>query len=301
MGDDSSVVQAARISYGEGTKTVSDDEMLIRYLMRHRHTTPSEMCELKLHLRVPMDDHRQIVRHRTASINEYSTRYSDVIKMSRKTRPKEWRLQSQNNKQGSQAGDVTWPEGYELRRLEEGSKYGAVYFKGKAILAVDDVDNFTPAIYLSRVQSSVHRSNHKFYEELRLFGIAREQARQNIVISTYTEYYWKIDVHNLFHFLKLRMDSHAQWEIQQYAHTIAGIVQKWLPLSWQAFEEYVLNAITLTMRDQTVMRHLLCGRVDLALEVAKSYGWGKSSRERKEFCKKMAAIGGPNPWSRRWT
>ena len=167
-------------------------------------------------------------------------------------------------------------------------------------MVVDDVATFTPAQFLTRRQAVVHLSNSEFYDALREFGIAREQARQNICISTYTEYYWKIDAHNLMHFLKLRLDEHAQWEIRQYAGVMAEIVMNWLPQTWAAFHDYVLHAVTLTLRDQTVLRHMLNGRVDLALEVAKSYGWGKTSRERKEFVKKLAAIGGPNPWSRRW-
>jgi thymidylate synthase (FAD) len=246
-----------------------------------------------------MDDHRQMIRHRTASVNEYSTRYSDVIKKTRKTRPKHWRLQSQSNKQGSQEGEIVWPEGYEVRQ-EEGEKHGVLMRRGRRIMVIDDVATFTPAQFLTRRQAVVHMSNSEFYDELRAFGIAREQSRQNICISTYTEYYWKIDVHNLLHFLKLRLDAHAQWEIRQYAASIAGVVMNWLPQTWAAFDEYVLQAVTFTLRDQTVLRHMLNGRVDLALDVAKNYGWGKTSRERKEFVKKLAAIGGPNPWSRRW-
>jgi flavin-dependent thymidylate synthase len=228
--------------------------MLIRYLCRHRHTTPSEMCEIKLHFRIPMDDHRQVIRHRTASVNEYSTRYSDVIKKTRRTRPKEWRLQDQQNKQGSQEGDIVWPDGYVVKRAEEGSRHGTLFVHGKPLMIVENVDKFTPAQFLTRKQAVVHMTNGEFYDQLREFGIAREQARQNIVISTYTEYYWCIDAHNLFHFLMLRMDSHAQWEIRQYANAIAKIVEQWLPLSWAAFKDYVLNAVTLTARDLNVLQ-----------------------------------------------
>jgi thymidylate synthase (FAD) len=247
-----------------------------------------------------MDDHRQVIRHRTASVNEYSTRYSEVIKKSRKTRPKEWRLQSLQNKQGSQIGDIVWPEGYEVVRAEPDQNYGVLKIRGKPVMTVENVNTFTPAEFLTRRQAVTHLRCGEFYDMLMEFGIAREQARQNIVISTYTEYYWKVDIHNCLHFLKLRMDSHAQYEIRQYANAIAEIIKQWLPLTWAAFNDYVLKAVTLSTRDPAVMRFMLSGNVQKAIETAKSFGWSKSSRERKEFVRKMAAIGAPNPWSRRW-
>src|SRR4051812_15396175 len=183
MGDDSSVVQAARVSYGAGTKKVSDDRTLIRYLLRHRHTTPFEMAEIKLHVRVPMDCWRQWIRHRTASVNEYSTRYSVAIEASQRTRAGDWRAQSSSNKQGSG----------EHLPLEIGER-------------------------LTIQEKEIQDQARSVYNERLAVGVAREQARKDLPLSTYTEAYWKIDLHNLLHFLELRMASHAQAEIRDYAN-----------------------------------------------------------------------------------
>jgi thymidylate synthase (FAD) len=208
-GDDGSIVQAARISYGEGTKTPSDDRTLIRYLMRHRHTTPFEMCELKLHVRVPMDTWRQWIRHRTASVNEYSTRYSEAIDQTAKTGSGEWRAQSTTNKQGS-----------------------ASFLSGE----IGEI--------LTREEHDLHVHAREVYERRLELGVAREQARKDLPLSTYTEAYWKCDLHNLLHFLALRLDPHAQSEIRAYAEAIATIVEAWVPLTWGAFLDYRLNAVT---------------------------------------------------------
>ena len=217
LGDDSAIVQAARVAYGKGTKTPSDDRTLIRYLMRHRHTTPFEMCMLKLHVRCPMDVWRQWIRHRTAHVNEYSTRYSEAINDMARTPEDKWRAQSITNKQGS--GEFLDEEiGYNLSETER-----------------------------------LHLQDARFMYESRLeLGVAREQARKDLPLSTYTEAYWMIDLHNLFHFLGLRMDSHAQWEIRQYANIIGTeIVAKWVPYAWEAWLEYRHHAIGLskTMAD----------------------------------------------------
>lgn len=208
MGSDESIVQAARVSYGKGTKKVNQDTYLIRYLLRNRHTTPFEMCEIKLHIRVPMDAWRQWIRHRTANVNEYSTRYSEAINARQTTKPSEWRLQSTVNKQGS-----------------------------SEFLSEKDGEYFTKS------ETIFHKQAFEVYKNRIKFGIAREQARKDLPLSTYTEAYWKIDLHNLLHFLSLRMDSHAQKEIRDYA-TIIGdeIVSKWVPLTWGAFQDYVLQA-----------------------------------------------------------
>ena len=174
MGSDEAIVQAARVSYGAGTKKVQQDRGLIRYLMRHRHSTPFEMCEIKFHLRVPMDAWRQWIRHRTANINEYSTRYSIAIDASQTTKPDEWRLQAQSNRQGSE-GFLDKGKGEELSRKE------------------NELQNLARDVYNERLD----------------LGIAREQARKELPLSTYTEAYWNIDLHNLLHFLALRMDEHA--------------------------------------------------------------------------------------------
>jgi thymidylate synthase (FAD) len=226
MGDDGSVVQAARVSYGEGTRRVSDDRQLIRYLLRHAHTTPFEMAELKFVVRVPMDCWRQWIRHRTASVNEYSTRYSLAIDAMQATADDQWRSQAATNRQGS-AGPL--PEA-------EGSRF-------------------------TRAEHDLQHLARKVYEERLEAGIAREQARKDLPLSTYTEAYWKIDLHNLLHFLALRMDAHAQLEIRRYAETIGReIVAPLFPLVWEAFLDYRVEALRLTRLDQEVIRRLAARR-----------------------------------------
>jgi len=219
MGSDESIAQAARVSYGAGTKKVSEDQALINYLMRHRHTTPFEMCEMVFRVRVPMDAWRQWIRHRTASVNEYSTRYSVAIDSAQKTDPKQWRSQATDNKQGS--GDYL--------SEELGTK-------------------------LSEAEAQLQHAARDIYEERVNSGVAREQARKDLPLSTYTEAYWKIDLHNLFHFLGLRMDSHAQYEIRVYANAIAEVVKDAFPMAWQAFENYHLNATYLSGSEQEIVR-----------------------------------------------
>jgi thymidylate synthase (FAD) len=265
MGDDTAIVQAARVSYGEGTKKISEDRGLIRYLMRHRHTTPFEMCEIKLHLRVPMDCWRQWIRHRTASVNEYSTRYSVAVDAAQTTGPNEWRIQATGNRQGS-AGDIK-PD------------IGA---------------------HLSEREAEIHSVCREVYEERLEAGVAREQARKDLPLSTYTEAYWKIDLHNLLHFLELRMDSHAQYEIRQYANIIGHeIVSKWVPLVWEAFLEYRLNALSLSAREIFFLKLLSSkGRLETVnamqdagwLEQREEEGW-KPNREALEFATKLERLG----------
>lgn len=222
MGDDQSVVQAARVSYGEGTRKVSDDRGLIRYLMRHRHSTPFEMAELKLLVRVPMDCWRQWIRHRTANVNEYSTRYSLAIDAAQTTAPDQWRSQAETNRQGSGTA-LDRPVGERLSADER-------QFQARA---------------------------RDLYEERIKTGVAREQARKDLPLSTYTEAYWKIDLHNLLHFLALRMDNHAQFEIRSYATTIGEqIVQPLFPLVWEAFVDYRLEAMFLSRLDREVIARL---------------------------------------------
>jgi thymidylate synthase (FAD) len=223
MGNDEAVVQAARVSYGEGTRKVSDDRGLIRYLMRHRHTTPFEMAEIKLLIRSPMDCWRQWIRHRTANVNEYSTRYSLAIDATQTTRPDEWRTQAASNRQGSGAP------------LEA-----------------------TTGERLTASEAEFQAAARKLYEERIALGVAREQARKDLPLSTYTEAYWKIDLHNLLHFLALRMDAHAQFEIRSYATTIGEqIVQPLFPLVWEAFVDFRLEATYLTRLDRGVIQRLV--------------------------------------------
>lgn len=269
MGSDSSIVQAARVSYGKGTKKVSEDRGLIRYLLRHYHTTPFEMCELKLHVRVPMDCWRQWIRHRTANVNEYSTRYSEAIDASQMTTPTEWRLQSAGNKQGS--GDNLDPT------------VGAVLSAQEA-----DLQKLCRDVYSRRLEA----------------GVAREQARKDLPLSTYTEAYWKIDLHNLFHFLRLRMDTHAQLEIRSYANVIGNeIVSRWCPIAWEAFIDYRLNSVFLSSLDVEIIRavsgdqpaHAISLAVAAGL-LAEDGGISKQSRERGELEAKLESLNLPIPW-----
>ena len=240
MGDDSSIVQAARVSYGAGTKKVSDDRGLIRYLMAHRHSTPFEMVELKFLVRVPMDTWRQWVRHRMANINEYSTRYSEAIDSQQITNKEEWRLQSSSNKQGSSGFVTEWPD-----CLSEEEKTRLTRDYG------------TPGNYLSVIETSHVNGAREIYNERLKYKVAREQARKDLPLSTYTEAYWKIDLHNLLHFLALRMDSHAQLEIRQYANAIGNIVEQLLPLTWEAFKDYRLNSMSLSATELEVIRDIV--------------------------------------------
>jgi thymidylate synthase (FAD) len=269
MGSDASVVQAARVSYGAGTKKTSEDRGLIRYLLRHRHTTPFEMCSLKLHIRVPMDAWRQWIRHRTASVNEYSTRYSVAIQEAQKTAPDQWRFQATDNKQGS--------DGFAADEL------------GQA---------------LSREESDLHTSIRKIYDDRLEQGIAREQARKDLPLCTYTEAYWKMDLHNLLHFLALRMDSHAQKEIRDYATVIGEeIVAKWVPLTWEAFLDYRFNATGLSRIESDLLAAIGGGDQDAALRIAIEAGWlvegkggWKKHREREEFTDKLNQWNLAVPW-----
>lgn len=222
MGDDSAVVQAARVSYGVGTKRVSDDRTLIRYLLRHRHTTPFEMAEIKFLVRVPMDCWRQWIRHRTANVNEYSTRYSEAIDSAQGTPPTAWRTQAEQNRQGS---DVPLS-----------SELGAQLTEAEI-----ELQKQSRSVYVARLQA----------------GVAREQARKDLPLSTYTEAYWKIDLHNLLHFLALRMDSHAQEEIRLYATAIGEqIVKPLFPVVWEAFIDYRFGGSSLSRIELEVIQKL---------------------------------------------
>ncbi len=270
LGDDAAIVQAARVSYGAGTKKVSDDRGLIRYLMRHRHTTPFEMCELKLHVRVPMDAWRQWIRTRTASVNEYSTRYSIAIDAAQRTDPGAWRRQAEENRQGS-AGALDAEAGTQL----------------------------------SRGEAEVQQAARAAYRERLALGVAREQARKDLPLSTYTEAYWKIDLHNLLHFLELRLDPHAQLEIRSYAEIIGReIVARWVPLAWEAFQDYRLGATSLSRIETEIAAALGRGEPRAAEAAAAAAGWLpraadgslKRHREREECEAKLASLGLVAPW-----
>lgn len=271
IGSDESIVQAARVSYGKGTKKVHEDRGLIRYLMRHRHTTPFEMCEIKFHVRVPMDCWRQWIRHRTANVNEYSTRYSIAIDATQTTPPDQWRLQASGNRQGSE-GFLDVEAGREFSRREK------------------ELQDLCRREYEARLQA----------------GIAREQARKDLPLSTYTESYWKTDLHNLIHFLELRMAPNAQYEIRAYANVIGKeILAKWCPITWEAFLDYRLNALTLSALELQVLRALNSDNTQKVLELAEEFGWLarredgtlKRNRERIEFEEKLRSLNLGIPWS----
>jgi thymidylate synthase (FAD) len=271
MGDDAAIVQAARVSYGKGTRRVHEDRALIRYLMRHAHTTPFEMCEIKLHVRVPMDIWRQWIRHRTASVNEYSTRYSEAIDAAERTLPDAWRLQSSDNRQGS-AGRLPVDVGAEL----------------------------------SAEEADLQRRAREVYERRIRAGVAREQARKDLPLSTYTEAYWKIDLHNLLHFLHLRMDIHAQQEIRAYATAIGEeIVARWVPVAWESFLDYRRRSTRLSRAEAAIVAAVASGNLEAAVRLAEDEGWlhrneqgqVKSNLERAEFEEKLAALGLQPPWA----
>jgi len=221
MGDDGAIVQAARVSYGDGTKTPSDDRSLIRYLMRHRHTTPFEMCEIKFHVRLPIFVARQWMRHRMSSYNEVSGRYSVVKDEFYVPEEERYKSQSSENKQGS--SELSPENTLDMHDC------------------LEDTASFC----------------YKNYKRLLRENLARETARIVLPLSTYTEFYWKIDLHNLMHFLQLRIDKHAQYEIRVYAEKIAEIVKLWVPIAWEAFVDYRLETFTISRIEWFVIRSLL--------------------------------------------
>jgi thymidylate synthase (FAD) len=269
MGTDEAVVQAARVSYGRGTKKVSEDRGLIRYLLRHRHTTPFEMCELKLHVRVPMDCWRQWIRHRTANVNEYSTRYSIAIDAAQRTPPGGWRKQATGNRQGSE-GTIDEETGRALSGKE------------------NELQDRCRAVYQERLEA----------------GVSREQARKDLPLSTYTEAYWKIDLHNLLRFLSLRLHESAQQEIREYALVIGHeVVRRWCPIVWEAFLDYQMETMALSRLEIEIVSALAAGDEGKALELAEGFGWLnrdgkrlKPNRERSELEEKLERLGLPLPW-----
>jgi thymidylate synthase (FAD) len=271
MGSDASVVQAARVSYGAGTRKIHEDRGLLRYLMRHHHTTPFEMCEIKFHVRVPMDAWRQWIRHRTASVNEYSTRYSVAIDAAQRTHASGWRKQASGNRQGSE-GFLDPEKGAPLSAREE----------------------------------SLHDLCRSIYEERLQAGVAREQARKDLPLSTYTEAYWKIDLHNLLHFLALRMNDRAQEEIRAYACVMGEeIVSRWCPLTWEAFKDYRLGSLQFSRLEAEVLSALNRGSPEEAFRLARESGWleegpegFKRNRERQEFEEKLEILRIPPPWGK---
>jgi len=235
MGNDTSIVQAARVSYGKGTKKVSQDRSLIRYLLRHKHTSPFEMCVIKLHLKMPIFIARQWVRHRTASVNEYSARYS--VMPDEYYIPEKIEFQSQDNKQG-RSGELDAKESKKI---------------------------------IKQIKEHSHKS-HKFYQNLLDANVARELARSVLPINVYTEFYWQMNLHNLLHFVRLRSHPTAQYEIRVYSDIIQEILKQWVPVVYEAFCDYEINATSVSAHEKKYLNR----KEDMELE-----GFGKT--EEKEF------------------
>lgn len=263
MGDDAAIVQAARVSYGSGTKTVQSDEGLIRYLMRHWHSTPFEMCEIKFHVKLPVFVARQWIRHRTANVNEMSARYSILDNEFYIPAPCDLAAQSSDNKQGR-----------------------------ATVLSATEA-----ATVLDILRDDALRSYRNYEEMMReddeagKLGLARELARMNLPTNIYTQWYWKTDLHNLFHFLRLRADAHAQFEIRAYANVIASIAEAWVPLACRAFYDYRLNAVQFSAAEMTVLREVLlpaCPQGILgAVAKHRMKELGASKREVEDFVAKL--------------
>ncbi|MFL2778072.1 MAG: FAD-dependent thymidylate synthase [Paracoccus marcusii] len=246
MGDDAAICQAARVSYGKGTKSVQNDEGLIRYLMRHWHSTPFEMCEVKFHVKLPVFVARQWIRHRTANVNEYSGRYSILDREFYIPAPEHLAAQSSQNHQGR--GEVL--QGAEAQRVLDLLREDAMrsYDSYEAMLSQEGQQ-----------------------------GLARELARMNLPANIYTQWYWKVDLHNLLHFLRLRADSHAQYEIRAYADIMCDITRDWVPAAFGAFQDYRMHAVNLSAQAADALRRRLAG------EVVTQENAGMGAREWREF------------------
>lgn len=238
MGDDAAIVQAARVSYGKGTKHVSQDKGLINYLMRHWHSTPFEMCEIKLHVKLPIFVARQWIRHRTANVNEYSARYSVLDKEFYIPAPEHMAAQSKVNNQGR--GDVLDPA--------DAAKVIAM-LRADAEQVYDHYEQFIGADNVAPIDGNGPE----------VPGIARELARMNLTLNYYTQWYWKIDLHNLMHFVMLRADPHAQYEIRVYADAILKVMEAWVPLATDAFKEHRMHGVRLSRTSLAVVKRLIAG------------------------------------------
>jgi thymidylate synthase (FAD) len=254
MGDDAAVVQAARVSYGRGTRKVSEDRGLINYLMRHRHTTPFEMCEIKYHVKLPIFVARQWIRHRTANVNEYSARYSILDNEFYIPGPGHLAAQATTNRQGRSEvfEGAAAQKVLELLRADAERAYA-----GYAELLNEDASGAPP--------------------DPTRPGLARELARINLSLGFYTQWYWKTDLHNLMHFLSLRADPHAQYEIRAYAEAMLETLKRWVPMTYAAFLEYRMNAALISATGLAVIRRLLAG------ETVVSEASGLSRREWREL------------------
>ena len=262
MGDDGAIVQAARVSYGKGTKRVSEDRGLINYLMRHRHTTPFEMCEIKYHVKLPIFVARQWIRHRTANVNEYSARYSILDNEFYIPAAEDLGVQSRSNRQGR--GQSL--EGEEARRVLHLLREDAEKVYGDYTEMLNEDDAGAPI-------------------DPERQGLSRELARMNLTLNFYTQWYWKIDLLNLFHFLSLRADDHAQYEIRAYAEVMIETVKRWVPLAADAFAQYRMGGANLSATGLEVVKRLIGGE-DVGQEES-----GLSKREWRELMETLGRQG----------
>jgi thymidylate synthase (FAD) len=262
MGDDAAVVQAARVSYGRGTKKSLEDRGLIRYLMRHWHTTPFEMAAIKFHVKLPIFVARQWIRHRTASVNEYSARYSVLDREFYLPAPEQLAVQATTNRQGR--GDVLGPD--DAARVLD-------------LLRDDASRNYDHYLWMLNEDETGARVDDG------RDGLARELARMNLTLNAYTQWYWKIDLHNLMHFLRLRADAHAQYEIRVYAEAMMGTVEAWVPIAAGAFRDYRLGAVTLSAQMLSIVKRLVAG------EPVAQEGSGLSKREWRELMESLGRGG----------
>ncbi len=333
MGKDDDIVEAARKSYGksfevcpdcDGTtengridleqhgwadcdnkihdKNRKDRRNNIRFMMSHGHTSPFEMVEVKFLVRVPMDCWRQWIRHRTANVNEYSTRYSEAIDSQQTTHPEEWRLQATDNKQGSSGFLTDWPEGWSIKNNDDGDpdvNYEGtcdLRFNGQGFTLTECTSgppNMTPGEHLQIQEQQLQSHARSVYERRLALGVAKEQARKDLPLSTYTEAYWKCDLHNIFNFLRLRMDSHAQYEIRMYANAMAEIVKQLFPVAWEAFEDYVLYAKKFSRMEMECIRGIVNNHQSTYKGTKQDINvWPKpvsmTDREWKEFKAKLS-------------
>ncbi|MDA0703996.1 MAG: FAD-dependent thymidylate synthase [Proteobacteria bacterium] len=259
MGDDDAIVQSARVSYGRGTKRVSEDKGLIRYLMRHRHTTPFEMCEIKFHVKLPIFVARQWIRHRTANVNEYSARYSILDNEFYVPGREQLAAQSSSNRQGR--GDLL--QGAEAERVLD-------MLRGDAM-----------QLY-SHYEEMLNEGEDGRAADPSRQGLARELARMNLSLNFYTQWYWKVDLHNLLHFLSLRADPHAQYEIRVYADAMLDSVRRWVPLAYEAFEDYVLGGARLSAGGLAAVKRMLGGE---------TVDQGESGLSKREWQELMSTLG----------
>ena len=257
MGDDTSIVQSARVSYGKGTKQISNDKGLIKYLMRHRHSTPFEMCEIKFHIKLPIFIARQWIRHRTANVNEYSARYSILDKEFYIPSPENLAAQSATNNQGR--GDALTTE--------------------EASNVIDILRRDAEQTY-SNYETLLNENSSGETIDDNKAGIARELARMNLTLNTYTQWYWKIDLNNLLHFLALRADGHAQYEIRVYADAMLDIVRKWVPLTYAAFEDYRVGGTEVSAKEINLIKKLIKGeKVSFEEEGLSKREWAELQRK----------------------